>query len=60
MANKNLSYSADKERLLEKVLDLKNKAWKEMHEISGNDPKYPNRLIFWRAMDELFTKLGGH
>ena len=59
MANKNLSSWNDQQRLQNKVKKLKEIAWKEMNEVSGNDPKYTNRLKVWQAYDKLFLELGG-
>ena len=60
MANKNLSTEKDRERLEKKVKKLKEIAWEEMNEISGNDPKYINRLKVWQAYENLFIELGGN
>jgi len=58
MANKNLSSWNDQQRLQNKVKKLKEIAWKEMNEVSGNDPKYANRLKVWQTYDKLFIELG--
>lgn len=57
MANKNLSTYDDQIRLIKKIEKYKEEFWKEINEVSGNDPKYTLRCFIYEALDKLLIDI---